>query len=106
MKQFRKLWDPWDQPNLRNYRSLQAREDRHVFFINPHWAQYSSLLPIPRIPQPSISMLSPAYLKNPWMLPAQNQTEEDTAVQQTQTKTGSDTRADSYNPEARVSAAT
>ncbi|KAL0882604.1 hypothetical protein ABMA27_001042 [Loxostege sticticalis] len=72
MKQFRKLWDPWDEPNLRNYRPLQERGDRHVFFISPHWSQYNSLLPIPRVPEPSISVLSPEYQAKYWMLPPQN----------------------------------
>lgn len=72
MKEFRKLGDPWDEPNLRNFRTLQEREDRHVFFISPHWNQYNSLLPIPRVPEPSISLLSPAYEANLWMLPPQN----------------------------------
>ncbi|KAJ8727704.1 hypothetical protein PYW07_001823 [Mythimna separata] len=89
MKQFRKLWDPWDEPNLRNFRPLQERENRHIFYINPHWCQYNSLLPIPRIPEPSISILSHNYLKNPWMLPPQNRTEEDTSAQETQNKSGS-----------------
>ncbi|CAG5041445.1 unnamed protein product [Parnassius apollo] len=72
MAEFRKLWDPWDEPNLANYRPLQERQDRHVLFINPHWSQYNSLLPIPRIPEQSISILSPAYQEHPWMLPLQN----------------------------------
>ncbi|XP_030033469.1 carbonic anhydrase 1-like isoform X2 [Manduca sexta] len=72
MKEFRKIWDPWDEPNLRNFRPLQNNEGRHVLFINPHWNKYNSLLPIPRIPEPSISVLSPAYQANPWMLPPQN----------------------------------
>ncbi|KAJ0178665.1 hypothetical protein K1T71_005440 [Dendrolimus kikuchii] len=72
MKEFRKLWDPWDEPNLKNFRPIQDGEDRHVFFINPHWNQYNSLLPISRIPEPSISDLSPAYKNNLWMLPPQN----------------------------------
>lgn len=72
MKEFRKLWDPWDEPIVRNFRPLQERNDRHVLFIRPHWNQYNSLLPIPRIPEPSISILSPAYQANPWMLPKQN----------------------------------
>ncbi|XP_028175796.1 carbonic anhydrase 1-like [Ostrinia furnacalis] len=72
MKAFRKLWDPWDEPNRGNNRPLQEREDRHVFFISPHWSQYNSLLPIPRVPEPSISVLSPAYEANYWMLPPQN----------------------------------
>ncbi|XP_053603806.1 carbonic anhydrase 2-like [Plodia interpunctella] len=72
MKEFRKFWDPWDEPNLRNFRPLQERGERHVLFINAHWNQYNSLLPIPRIPEPSISVLSPAYEKNLWMLPPQN----------------------------------
>ena len=87
MEQFRKIWDPWDEPNLGNFRPLQERQDRHIFYINPHWCQYNSLLPIPRVlPEPSISMLSPEYLKKPWMLPPQNRVEEDTAPQETQTK--------------------
>ncbi|XP_021194409.3 carbonic anhydrase 1 [Helicoverpa armigera] len=76
MNEFRRLWGPWDEPNLRNYRPLQERGGRHVFFINPHWAQYNSLLPISRVPEPSISVLSPAYRKNSWMLPPQNRTNE------------------------------
>lgn len=72
MNEFRKLWDPWDEPNLRNFRPLQEREGRHIFFVNPHWNQYNSLLPIPRIAEPSISDLSPAYKNNLWMLPKQN----------------------------------
>ncbi|KOB74950.1 putative major antigen [Operophtera brumata] len=72
IKEFRKLGDPWDEPNLRNFRPLQEREDRHVLFISPHWNQYNSLLPIPRVPEPSISVLSPAYEANLWMLPPQN----------------------------------
>ncbi|CAG9794961.1 unnamed protein product [Diatraea saccharalis] len=72
MKEFRKLWNPWDEPNLRNFRPLQEQQDRHVFFISPHWSQYNSLLPIPRVPEPSISVLSPAYQANLWMLPPQN----------------------------------
>ncbi|CAG4916978.1 unnamed protein product [Colias eurytheme] len=72
MKQFRKLWDSWDEPNLRNFRPLQERNDRHVLFINPHWNQYNSLLPIPRVPEDSISVLSPEYMAHPWMLPPQN----------------------------------
>lgn len=72
MKEFRRLWDPWDEPNLGNFRPVQAREDRHVFLINAHWHQYNSLLPIPRVPEPSISVLSPAYVDNPHLLPPQN----------------------------------
>ncbi|XP_050343841.1 carbonic anhydrase 2-like [Nymphalis io] len=72
MKEFRKLWNPWDEPNLRNFRPLQERQDRHVFFLSPHWSQYNSLLPVPRIADPSISILSTAYEKHPWMLPPQN----------------------------------
>ncbi|KPJ06002.1 Putative carbonic anhydrase 3 [Papilio machaon] len=72
MEQFRKLWDPWDNPNMGNFRPLQDVADRHVFFINAHWNQYNSLLPIPRLPEKSISVLSPAYQANPWMLPPQN----------------------------------
>ncbi|CAG9137569.1 unnamed protein product [Plutella xylostella] len=70
--EFRKLWDPWDEPLLRNFRELQEREDRHIFFISPHYNQYRSLLPIPRVPEESISILSPAYQANPWMLPPEN----------------------------------
>ncbi|XP_013144971.1 PREDICTED: carbonic anhydrase 3-like [Papilio polytes] len=72
MEQFRKLWDPWDNPNMGNFRPLQDVADRHVFFINAHWNQYNSLLPIPRVPEQSISVPSPAYQANPWMLPPQN----------------------------------
>ncbi|XP_075972060.1 carbonic anhydrase 3-like [Anticarsia gemmatalis] len=72
MKVFRKVWNPWDEPLLRNYRPLQERHDRTVFFIRAHWNQYNSLLPIPRIPEESISELSPAYQANLWMLPPQN----------------------------------
>lgn len=72
MKEFRKLWNPWDEPNLRNFRPLQERHDRHIFFISPHWSQYNSLLPIPRVPEPSIAILSPAYKTRPWLLPPQN----------------------------------
>ncbi|XP_023944704.2 carbonic anhydrase 2-like [Bicyclus anynana] len=72
MKEFRRLWNPWDEPNLRNFRPLQEKQDRHVFFIRPHWNQYNSLLPIPRLPWPSISIVSPAYQANLWMLPPQN----------------------------------
>ncbi|XP_045766038.1 carbonic anhydrase 2-like [Maniola jurtina] len=72
MKEFRKLWDPWDEPNLRNFRPLQEKEDRHVFFIRPHWNQYNSLLPIPWEPEPSIAIISPEYQAKPWMLPPQN----------------------------------
>lgn len=76
MNEFRRLWDPWDEPNLGNFRPLQERQDRHIFFINPHWNQYNSLLPIPRVPEPSISLLSLAYRKNSWMLPIQNRNKE------------------------------
>lgn len=72
MKEFRKLWNPWDEPNTGNFRPLQEKRTRHLFFISPQWSQYNSLLPIPRIPEPSISILSPAYLANPWMLPPKN----------------------------------
>lgn len=72
MQEFRMLWDPWDEPNVRNFGPIQEREDRHVFLINPHWNLYNSLLPIPRTPEPSISVLSPAYEANPWMLAPQN----------------------------------
>lgn len=72
MKEFRKIWDAWDEPLLRNYRPLQPRRDRHVFFISPHWCQYNSLLPIPRIPEESISILSSEYQEKLWMLPPQN----------------------------------
>ncbi|CAK1546235.1 unnamed protein product [Leptosia nina] len=72
MKEFRKLWDPWDEPNRRNFRPLQERQDRHVLFISPHWNLYNSLLPTPRIPEESISVLSPNYEANLWMLPPQN----------------------------------
>ncbi|XP_068631418.1 carbonic anhydrase 2-like [Battus philenor] len=76
MDEFRKLWDPWDNPNLGNFRPLQDRADRKVFFINPHWNQYNSLLPIPRVPEPSISFLSASYIKYPWLLPPQNREPE------------------------------
>lgn len=46
---------------------------RHVWFVNPHWNQYNSTLPIPRVPEPSISELSPEYKNNLWMLPKQNE---------------------------------
>lgn len=72
MKEFRRLWNPWDEPNLGNFRPLQEQGDRHLLFISPHWSQYNSLLPIPRVPEPSISVLSPAYQQNTWMLPPQN----------------------------------
>ncbi|XP_026737149.1 carbonic anhydrase 1-like isoform X2 [Trichoplusia ni] len=81
IREFRKLWDPWDEPNLRNFRPLQEKGERHVFFINPHWCQYNSLLPIPRVPEPSISVLSPAYMKNPKMLPPQNRRTESSQVE-------------------------
>lgn len=72
MKEFRKLWDPWDEPNLGNFRPLQEKQDRHVFFIRPHWSLYNSLLPIPREPEPSMSIISPEYRTKLWMLPPQN----------------------------------
>ncbi|KAL4706917.1 hypothetical protein ACJJTC_012376 [Scirpophaga incertulas] len=72
MKQFRQLWNPWDEPNLGNFRPLQQRENRHILFITPHWSLYNSLLPIPRVLETSTSALSPKYQANPWMLPPQN----------------------------------
>lgn len=72
MKEFRKLWNPWDEPNLGNFRPLQEKGNRHLLFISPHWSQYNSLLPILRVPEPSISILSPAYRLNLWMLPLRN----------------------------------
>ncbi|XP_059049744.1 carbonic anhydrase 1-like [Achroia grisella] len=72
MKEFRKLWDPWDAPNLGNCRPLEETAGRHIFFINPHWNLYNSLLPIPRLPEPSISIFSPAYEQNLSLLPPQN----------------------------------
>lgn len=72
MRAFRKLWDPWDEPNPRNFRELQDRHDRHVLFISPHWNLYNSLLPTPIIPESSISVLSLNYQNNLWMLPPQN----------------------------------
>ncbi|XP_021208935.1 carbonic anhydrase 1 isoform X1 [Bombyx mori] len=72
MNEFRQLWDPWDEPNLRNFRPLQQNENRHVFFINSHWSLYNTLLPLPRVPEPSISALSPAYENNLSLLPPQN----------------------------------
>ncbi|XP_039749906.1 carbonic anhydrase 3-like [Pararge aegeria] len=72
MKEFRKLWDPWDEPIIRNFRPLQEKHDRHVFFIRPHWNQYRSLLPIPKLPEPSITIVSPEYRAKPWMFPPQN----------------------------------
>ncbi|CAB3239454.1 unnamed protein product [Arctia plantaginis] len=72
MMAFRKIWDAWDEPLLRNFRPLQPRRNRHVFFISPHWSQYNSLLPIPRVPEESISILSPEYQTKLWMLPPQN----------------------------------
>ncbi|VVD04680.1 unnamed protein product [Leptidea sinapis] len=73
MKEFRKLWDPWDEPNLRNFRPLQERQNRQILFINPHWNQYNSLLPTARVlPEESISELSPEYKTKLWMLPPQN----------------------------------
>ncbi|XP_047037263.1 uncharacterized protein LOC124642704 [Helicoverpa zea] len=75
LDEFRKLWDPWDEPNQGNFRPLQDRHNRHVFFINPHWAKYNSLLPIPRVDEPGVTTLSQAYQKYPWMLPPQNHDE-------------------------------
>ncbi|XP_026322272.1 carbonic anhydrase 2-like isoform X2 [Hyposmocoma kahamanoa] len=73
MKQFHKLWDPYDEPIVRNFRPLQAKEERTVFFISPHWSQYNSLLPLPKsLPETSISILSQEYATKPWMLPPQN----------------------------------
>lgn len=73
MKQFHILWDPYDEPIVRNFRPLQARKERTVFFISPHWSQYNSLLPLPKsLPETSISILSKEYATKPWMLPPQN----------------------------------
>lgn len=72
IKQFRKLLNPYNEPNRSNFRPLQPREDRTVFFISPHWSQYNSLLPLPRLPEPSISVLSNEYSTKLWMLPRQN----------------------------------
>ncbi|XP_072939617.1 carbonic anhydrase 1-like [Epargyreus clarus] len=94
MKEFRKLWDPWDEPNLRNYRQLKDREDRHVLFICPHWNQYNSLLPIPRVPEPSLSVLSPAYQAHPWMLPAQNAYMQPSAEENTEEHKEEEQKAD------------
>ncbi|XP_047984367.1 carbonic anhydrase 1-like [Leguminivora glycinivorella] len=87
MNEFRKLWNPWDEPNLGNFRPLQERGkffvpdddnppeflDRHIWSINPHWNLYNSTLPIPRVPERSISILSPEYRTKWWMLPPQNE---------------------------------
>lgn len=73
MKQFHKLWNPFNEPNKATFRSLQPREERTVFFISPHWSQYNSLLPLPKsLPEESISVLSPEYSTKLWMLPPQN----------------------------------
>ncbi|KAM3967331.1 carbonic anhydrase 1 [Aphomia sociella] len=72
MKEFRKLRDPWNEPNIGNFRPLQEAAERHILFIRPHWNQYNSLLPTPRVPEPSISVLSPAYETKLWLLPPQN----------------------------------
>ncbi|XP_061710906.1 carbonic anhydrase 1-like [Cydia pomonella] len=87
MNEFRKLWNPWDEPNLGNFRPLQERGkfvipdddnppvtfDRHIWCINPYWNLYNSTLPIPRVPERSISILSPEYRTKWWMLPPQNE---------------------------------
>ncbi|GBP17466.1 hypothetical protein EVAR_8814_1 [Eumeta japonica] len=72
MNQFRKLMSYCKEPIQNNYRPLQEREERHVFFINPHWSQYNTLLPIPRILDPSLSILSPVYRDDYSLLPVQN----------------------------------
>ncbi|XP_049870343.1 carbonic anhydrase 2-like [Pectinophora gossypiella] len=70
IKEFRKLWDPWDEPNPGNCRPLQEQKDRKIFLINPHFNLYNSLLPLPTKPEPSISVLSDEYTSKPWMLPS------------------------------------
>ncbi|XP_041970837.1 putative carbonic anhydrase 3 isoform X2 [Aricia agestis] len=80
--EFRKLMDPWDEPLKKNFRTLQERGDRHLFFINPRWSQHNSLLPIRRVPEPSMSVLSPAYQANSWMLPPQNKVNLKTDTQE------------------------
>ncbi|KAJ2952005.1 hypothetical protein O0L34_g4267 [Tuta absoluta] len=72
IQNFRTLYDVWDEPNQGNLKPLQDRHDRHVFFISPHWNLYNSLLPIPRLTEPSISILSDEYKRKTWMLPPQN----------------------------------
>ncbi|KAI5646577.1 eukaryotic-type carbonic anhydrase domain-containing protein [Phthorimaea operculella] len=72
IQSFRTIWDVWDEPNKGNLRPLEERKNRHVFFINRHWNLYNTLLPIPRIKEPSISILSDEYKRKPWMLPPLN----------------------------------
>lgn len=72
MKEFRKLMNPWDEPLLRNYRPIQQRSGRRLFFFKPHWCLYNSLLPIPVHPDPPITILSPVYMNHPHLLPKQN----------------------------------